>query len=313
MNDLVEVRVLTYRRPEWLRHALSTLISQSHRNWRALVFDDSPDREAVMILREFGDPRIEYRPNPRNLGCEANTNQAFQTRPYVGGSYACILEDDNWLLPGFLEDNISALQESGLKLLHRNQEIWSRYEDSPKSTGLTTLSNWYEPGVMTPLQLNAFAFLFPGISHGALFWSTDAGFDLYVDENVRDASLQEYCRGLQIKGDTLFVPECRAVYADVPPGKSRKPYYHGRVHNRFVAELWRQLVAKYGNPIVREAARHAERVGKLAVLERNANFIGNFHVKRRATTFLQSLNAVARGLASRLVIRNPIPSYHIPT
>src|SRR5690606_36713123 len=45
VTALVEIRVPTYRRPAWLRHALTTIVEQSLRDWRALVFDDLPDRE----------------------------------------------------------------------------------------------------------------------------------------------------------------------------------------------------------------------------------------------------------------------------
>lgn len=70
--SLCEVRIPAYKRPDLLRRALSSLVVQSYPNWQAIVLDDSPDKEALNVIRSFEDDRILYKPNEKNLGVLKN-------------------------------------------------------------------------------------------------------------------------------------------------------------------------------------------------------------------------------------------------
>src|SRR5580704_13426007 len=110
--NLCEIRVPTYRRPQWLERALRSILAQDTPDWRAVIFDDSPDQEGRAVVDRLADARFIYKSNPANLRAAANIDQCFQTRPFVQGEYACILEDDNWFYPDFISSNIQALRES---------------------------------------------------------------------------------------------------------------------------------------------------------------------------------------------------------
>jgi hypothetical protein len=312
VSAVVEIRVPTYRRPAWLRHALSTVLAQSFSEWHVLVFDDSPDREGEAVVRELGDRRISYRPNARNLGATGNLNQAFQTEPYVGGRYACVVEDDNWLLPDYLRENVRVIAESGCAILHRNQQIWSRFSDPPVATPKTTLGDWYPQGRLRPAQLRAYALLFPGISNGALFWATDARSQLRVSDEMRDASLQEMCRCLQIVEDSFFAHECLAVWADVPLNKTRQPFYTSRQFGRFQQFVRGQLVRLHGTALLEDAAAIAERRGQRELFERNVFNALVFSPERRVLSLPGFVAAVARATAKYALVRNPAPWYQVP-
>ncbi len=281
-------------------------------DWRALVFDDSPDREGEAVVRELGDPRIEYQWNERSLGATGNLNKAFQTKAYLGAPYACVVEDDNWLLPGYLQENVDAIRASGCAILHRNQQIWDRSEDPPTACSRTTLGDWYRPGRISPLQLRAYTFLFPGISNGALFWSTDARSDLWVDDKILDASLQEYCRCLQIVEDSFFAPECNVVWADVPIAKSRRPYYSSRQFGRFLQHVRRQVIEQHGRALLDEAEAIAQRRSQIEVLERNLFNSLVFETKRRSLSLPLFLLAVGRATVKHVFVKNPAPWYRVP-
>lgn len=64
--------------------------------------DDSTDQEARSIIESLGDNRIIYSPNSKNIGCAANLDRAFTSQSLIGRTYACVLEDDNWLMPNFI-------------------------------------------------------------------------------------------------------------------------------------------------------------------------------------------------------------------
>src|SRR5438876_1081588 len=100
---VVEVRVPTYRRPRLLRRALDSLVAQGYKDWRCIVFDDSPDREAEWVCNGLADPRIVYVSNNKRLGAGPNLDQCFRKRAYCAGDLFCVLEDDNYLQPTCLE------------------------------------------------------------------------------------------------------------------------------------------------------------------------------------------------------------------
>ena len=212
----VEVRVPTFRRPALLRRALASLVAQTEPDWVAVVLDDSPGREGGPVVADLGDRRVEYRPNPRNLGAAGNLDQCFAPAPLAGGRWACILEDDNSLLPGCLAANIAAADAAGVSLLFRNQAVEEPAgEAGGRRTGATTLGHIYTPGVLTVTELLPAAFFTAGgISNGALFWRTDGPEDLRIGPAVTDSMLQESARLLRIAGPVSVELDPLAVWRD---------------------------------------------------------------------------------------------------
>jgi glycosyltransferase involved in cell wall biosynthesis len=311
MAPLVEIRVITYRRPQWLKEALASLQAQTLKDWTGVVYDDSPDREGQEVVAHCADPRITYSPNPKNLGASLNTSQAFRTQARQGGKYACLLEDDNWLFPDFLEANVQALETSKLSLLARNQEVWTRTEGGKARSDITTLGHWYLPGVMTPLQLHALTFFFPGVSHGSLFWRTDLGSILETSAEITDCSLQEFCRCAQIWDLLLYEPEPKAAYAEVLSGVKR-PIDRSKSFGRFLQFLRRSLYKIHGRALIDEAERIASRLQLRAELERNLLNAWIFPSRLEALPWTAAAQRVLWGGAKFCLIRHPSPGYTIP-
>jgi hypothetical protein len=267
---LCEIRVPTYRRPDCLRRALRGLIEQTHRDWVAVVMDDSPDGEGEAIVRDLGDRRIEYRRNGRQLGAAGNLDQGFATGPMRGGTYACVLEDDNWLEPACLEENIRALQQSDGPILLRDQRVW----DGCLFSDRTTLGALYREGRIEPMALHARLFFGLGAANGALFWRTGARSRMQVGPMVTDTVLQEHCRTLQIQEPVWFAAEPLCVWSapqgggrEIAPGP-RRGLSRGR------QSLHRHLWRRYGEallPELREIARISQRATRL---EENLGYVG---------------------------------------
>lgn len=257
VNTLCEVRVPTYRRPAWLRRALLSLLAQSHGQWTALVMDDSPDREGEAVVRDLSDPRITYRANTRRLGAAGNLDQAFQTGPMAGGSHAFVLEDDNWILPGFVENNLRRMNEAGVNIVLRNQQIWAQKGDAFHDTGRTTRGDWFRDGIHSEMSLRARLFFMEGVSNGGLFWSTKAGSRLQVGKDVTAAGVQEWCRTLGVREPLLFCAEPLAVWADLEPANVNREARDDRHYARSVQSIRRALLSRHGRTITDEATRLA--------------------------------------------------------
>lgn len=252
MSRVVEVRVPTYKRSNWLRGALQSLLAQDYTDWTAIVFDDDPDMAAAQVVSELADPRIAYRPNAFRMGAAENINQCFESAPLVSGSYAFVLEDDNWIHPDFMSANIACLEDNGLALMHRNQEIWFRGDGEPVKHEGTTLERLYRPGRMAPDEIHAASFLFHGVSNGALFWKTGCRSQLKVPNLYDDPSLHELFRCLAIVEESWFAPEPKAVWADVPRRQTDRQYTPKPIFGAYMRKLRRQAWRR-GDEVVMRA------------------------------------------------------------
>lgn len=270
MSELCEVRMPTYKRPFFLRRALGTLISQTHPNWSALVMDDSPEREAEGVVRNFGDRRIVYRPNASWLGRAGNIDQAFQTAPYFGGAYAFVLEDDNYLFPDFIAANIRSLKTNGVNIILRNQEIRREVDGASIPMGLTTGGTWFEERVYEPHELHVYLLFRTGISNGGLFWDTRAiRSELHVGPEVEHASFQEMLRCWQIVDKVRFEKEplCVFTYFDGNDLGIKFTQHDRRLFNRTKQSILRHVLRRYGSSVLEPATWIATRNGVQNLLE----------------------------------------------
>lgn len=107
---MIEIRIPTFKNPALLRRALSSLEEQTLPSWRGVVLEDSPGNEGLPVVESISDSRIEHRECRSNRGLVQNLQRAFSPKPFFKESrYACVLEDDNYFRPTFLEHAIESL------------------------------------------------------------------------------------------------------------------------------------------------------------------------------------------------------------
>lgn len=279
--SLCEVRIPTYKRPDLLRRALSSLVEQSYPNWQAIVLDDSPDKEALNVIRSFEDDRILYKPNEKNLGVLKNIDYAFFSKGYLGGTYAFVLEDDNYLFPDFITENIRSLENNKVGIILRNQEVRLEKHGNSTPTGETTRGLWFEQGVYSPFQIRARLFFNESISNGGLFWRTDKiQSNLQVGSNAIHFPYQEIARALLIKEPIYFEEKPLCVFTGFYQEKNTSETLESRLykryksfigtpqHNRGTQSILKYLIDTYGNEIVQEAQRLAIKADEEQTLER---------------------------------------------
>ena len=107
---LVRVFVPTYRRNDLLPRALKSLLAQTFTRWVCEVHNDDPTNSfPTQLVKRLGDPRIGLCNHERNLGPAETFNLFF--RPTREPFY-CVLEDDNWWEPEFLETMTRVMRSS---------------------------------------------------------------------------------------------------------------------------------------------------------------------------------------------------------
>lgn len=94
-SPLVSVIIPTYDRPELLRRALTSVVSQSYENLEIIVVDDCPSEPAKKVVERFDDSRIRYILHEQNKGVCGARNTGIKRSQ--GQLLAFLDDDDTWL------------------------------------------------------------------------------------------------------------------------------------------------------------------------------------------------------------------------
>ena len=107
-EPVVDVGIPVFGRPDYVDHAIRSVLGQSLPNWRLTVSEDGPgDAEIAQIVAPYlSDPRITHVVTGERVGAARNMTNlvAYGTAPYVG-----ILHDDDRWHPRFLERRVAFL------------------------------------------------------------------------------------------------------------------------------------------------------------------------------------------------------------
>ncbi len=102
----VSVCIPTYNRRKYLRQALESVLAQTYTDFEVIVSDNCSSDDTAQVVRSFGDVRVLYFCTERNIGMVPNWNRAVRL---ARGKYVCVLEDDNWWMPTYLERTVATL------------------------------------------------------------------------------------------------------------------------------------------------------------------------------------------------------------
>ena len=76
-NEPLTIAIPFYKGHAYLRAAIESVRKQSSPHWQLVVCDDGPDSGTAELLASFGDPRMRYLRNERNLGMASNWNRCL--------------------------------------------------------------------------------------------------------------------------------------------------------------------------------------------------------------------------------------------
>ena len=213
-TPLVHIRTPTYNRPEALHRCILSLQTQSHENWICDVFDDSPDQTGRKVVEDLGDPRVRYVHNTIRKYASKNIDKCFSSENPHDADYFCVVEDDNLIMPSFLEENIGLCQSERVEVVFRNQlvELKSGTNDARLSDhGI--LDDKLTERTYAPDMLRMTLLADIGVSNGGLFWSRNAKTDFEIHHDC-SATLQEYLRTFAIVDPVYVALQPLAVWAE---------------------------------------------------------------------------------------------------
>ena len=103
----VSIVVPTFNRTALLTRALESVLDQDFRDFEVLVIDDASDEDIAAVVTGIGDPRLEYRRQPRNMGVAAARNRGMAE---ASGRYIAFLDSDDEWLPGKLSAQVTKME-----------------------------------------------------------------------------------------------------------------------------------------------------------------------------------------------------------
>ena len=114
-EPLVSIITPTYNqsRMDLFYRMFRTVQTQTYRNWEHIVCSDGPEESNVKtIIAQLGDVRRTYCATGQHFGGYGAAVRQFVMDWHAKGKYYVFLDDDNILMPDYLEKMVGALESS---------------------------------------------------------------------------------------------------------------------------------------------------------------------------------------------------------
>ena len=100
LNPKITTVITTYHRPELLRRAVDSVLSQTYPFFQVCVYDNGSDDATFDLMKEYEkkDSRVAYYRHPSNIGMMKNYQYGFSK---VNTPYFSFLSDDDFFSPWF--------------------------------------------------------------------------------------------------------------------------------------------------------------------------------------------------------------------
>ena len=149
---------LSFVLPAWkgkyLFEAISSIVSQTIKDWELVVVDDCSPEPVGEIVASFKDPRIRYYRNEENIGGKDLVRQWNHSISFAAGEYVVLAADDDKYKPEFCEEMLRLAEKyPEVDLIHSSVEqidedghhLW---DDSilPEYTSKYEYLNWWLTG-----------------------------------------------------------------------------------------------------------------------------------------------------------------------
>lgn len=109
-GKIITMVIPTYRRPQLLRRAISSVLNQTHPHVRVCVYDNASGGKTETVVRDImrRDSRVIYHRHSENIGTYRNFNYGIMD---VKTPFFTLMSDDDMLAPTFYEDALKAFEK----------------------------------------------------------------------------------------------------------------------------------------------------------------------------------------------------------
>ncbi len=165
----------TYKRPEFLRSQLTSLLKQTFQNFLIIISDNDIEASGQKIVKEINDPRILYECNGENLGMVKSFNRSLFK---ATTEFVVMITDDDPVYPEMLQTLYDlSLSNPGYGIYYGGCDIKCMNPDVARSSRLKVGTNSclanLPIGTIRTYSGKEFPFAyFEGKIGGHILWST---------------------------------------------------------------------------------------------------------------------------------------------
>jgi len=135
---MISVLIPAYK-AKYLSEAISSVLKQTYKDFELIIVNDNSPEDLTSIVNSFNDSRIKYYINKENIGSKDLVRNWNLCLSYATGEYFCLLCDDDFYEPTFLEEMLSLTYafptcnvfRSGVNIINKYNEIYDYYPSSP--------------------------------------------------------------------------------------------------------------------------------------------------------------------------------------
>lgn len=106
-NPLVSICIPAYNRASMIGDAIRSALDQTYSPIEVIVVDNASSDRIEEVVDAFGDPRLKFVKNRKNLGLFGNFNRCIELSQ---GKYLHILHSDDYIDPGFTRTCVEFLE-----------------------------------------------------------------------------------------------------------------------------------------------------------------------------------------------------------
>ncbi|MCL5886998.1 MAG: glycosyltransferase family 2 protein [Actinobacteria bacterium] len=145
-KPLITTIIPTYRRPELLRRAIESVLSQTYPHFQVRIYDNASGDETAEVVAEYAkkDPRVKYHCHAENIGGLKNYNYGLE---HVDTPFFSLLSDDDLVLPDFYEITLRGFKDFPDALFSAGTTINMTEEGHVLSA---SLASWEREGYFAP-------------------------------------------------------------------------------------------------------------------------------------------------------------------
>lgn len=137
-QPLVSIGVPAFK-TVFLKEAITSLLRQTYTNIEVVIVNDCSPYPVRDIVEQFGDSRIRYFENEKNVGKNDPANNWNRCLEHSHGEYFCLLCDDDLYDPQFVESMLALAAKfpktnvfrSRVSYINKDGEVTGFYPSSP--------------------------------------------------------------------------------------------------------------------------------------------------------------------------------------
>lgn len=230
----VSIVITTYKRPQFLRQAIESVLEQTFRDFELIIVNDDPEGDdAEKIVLSYRDPRIVYIKNKKNIGGAKSLNKGLKI---AKGDYIAILDDDDvWLSQDKLEKQVKFLDENPEYIIVGTSSI-----EVDKETGKEV---WRYTGEFGTENVENYLLLKVPFAHSSILCQKDIMLRVggYTEDLVWGKDIDLYLKIAKF-GKFGFLPECFIKHRELFwKEKNAREFFQKRCQGLFYHQkvIWR--------------------------------------------------------------------------